>query len=194
MAEIYLITSPSGKMYVGQCVKVLANGKKHGYMARWKLHVRDALKNKNYCRALCSAIRKYGPDNFKIKKVMSCLEKDVNFFEQLNIMYYDTLTPNGYNLTTGGSNGRQSQETSLKKSISLKGKNKGRIMNKRIRKNPEDNNLPKYVRRYTDSSGKEGYRIMHHPKGPSKSFLSKYKTMNEKFKDCINHLKYLNSL
>ena len=62
--DIYCITSPSGKQYVGQCVKYLSNGKKWGYQSRFKAHIRDAYNpDKDYCRVLNAAIRKYGPDN-----------------------------------------------------------------------------------------------------------------------------------
>ena len=49
--EIYCLTSPSGKKYVGQCVKQLSSGKKWGYIQRWKDHIRDA-NSKNYCNEL----------------------------------------------------------------------------------------------------------------------------------------------
>jgi hypothetical protein len=68
-------------------------------------------------------------------------------YEQEFIKTFKTIAPLGYNLTSGGSISRQSEETCVRKSICLKGKNKGRIMNKRLRKYPEDNDLPKYIRR-----------------------------------------------
>ena len=42
--DIYCVTSPSGKMYVGQCVQTLSNGKKWGFKQRWNQHLRDAQK------------------------------------------------------------------------------------------------------------------------------------------------------
>jgi len=68
------------------------------------------------------------------------------------------------------------------------GKNKGKTHEKRERIRPEDNNLPKYLRHYKDKSGKEGYRINNHPILPDKSFLSKYKTMEEKYQTAIEFL------
>jgi hypothetical protein len=68
------------------------------------------------------------------------------------------------------------------------GKNKGKIYPKRIRKRSEDNELPKYIRHYTDNSGKEGYRISSHPTLKSKSFLSKSITMEEKLKLALNYI------
>ena len=69
--EIYCLTSPSGKKYVGQCVKQLSSGKKWGYIQRWKDHIRDA-NTKNYCRQLNNAINKYGSENFTIEVIKEC--------------------------------------------------------------------------------------------------------------------------
>ena len=147
LGEIYLITSPSGKQYIGQAVKVLSNGKKWGYLCRWNAHINEAKHHKDYCRLLNNAIRKYGPESFKVEKICEGKIEDLNDLESKYIAEYNTLAPNGYNLTTGGkSNSRQSKESSERKSKSLMGKNKGRIMQKRVRKNANDSHLPKYLR------------------------------------------------
>jgi hypothetical protein len=191
MGDIYLLESPSEKKYIGQTVKHFNSGKKSGYLARWKAHISEAKRNINYSRLLDNAIRKYGSNNFKISLICEC-----NTFEELNekekyyITFYNSLSPNGYNLTTGGNvNNKQSIESCLKKSQSLMGKNLGRILEKRERKNPEDNNLPKYVR-----SIKDGYRISNHPSKVDKTFRSKKLTMPEKLKLALNELDKLNNL
>ena len=187
LGEIYCITSPSGKKYVGQCVKQLSCGKRWGYMNRWKDHIRDS-KTKNYCRLLNSSIRKYYPENFKLDVLKECTIEELDHFEKYYIETLDTLTPNGYNLTTGGSNSRQSEITKELKRISMIGKNKGKRYPKRIRTREEDNNLPKYIRYYKDSSGKEGYRVSNHPDFKDKSFLSKYIPLEEKLQKSINYI------
>jgi hypothetical protein len=68
------------------------------------------------------------------------------------------------------------------------GKNKGKIYPKRPRKRNDDTDLPKYVRRYIDSSHKEGYRVCSHPTLKQKSFLSKSISMEEKLQLAINYL------
>ena len=50
MGDIYCVTSPSNKKYIGQCVKVLSSGKKWGYIKRWRQHCYEAKNNKNFCR------------------------------------------------------------------------------------------------------------------------------------------------
>lgn len=62
--------------------------------------------NQARCRALDHAIRKYGEDSFEINILFHSVPMShINFWEELCIKIYDTLSPKGYNLTTGGSNG-----------------------------------------------------------------------------------------
>ena len=117
--EIYCITSPSGKKYVGQCLKYLSNGRKHGYIGRWKEHIRDSTY-KDCCRILNASIRKYGPENFTLEILKECPEDELNFYEKYYITNLNTLNPNGYNLTEGGNGGVQSYEVKEKISNSLK--------------------------------------------------------------------------
>jgi group I intron endonuclease len=185
--EIYCITSPSGKKYVGQCLKYLSNGRKHGYIGRWKEHVRDAYY-KDCCRLLNASIRKHGPENFIIEILKECPETELNYYEKYYIKNLNTLKPNGYNLTDGGDVCKQSEETCELKRSSMIGKNLGKRYNKRVRKNLDDIDLPKYVRHYRETSGKEGYRINNHPFLKDKSFLSKNISMEEKLKLALDYL------
>jgi group I intron endonuclease len=188
IGEIYCLTSPSGKKYVGQCVKFLSSGKKWGYISRWKDHIRDS-KTKNYCRLLNNAIIKYGQENFVVELVTECDITEMNQLETHYISLYNTLTPNGYNLTNGGSEFcRQSEETKELKRKSMIGKNKGKVYQKRIRKREQDNVLPKYVRYYIDKSGKEGYRVANHPNLKDKSFFSKKLPLEIKLEEAIKYL------
>ena len=98
------------------------------------------------------------------------------------------MTPNGYNLTSGGGVTRYSEETNKLKSISMIGKNLGKRHPKRIRKREVDNQLPKYLRYYKDLTGKEGYRISNHPNLKDKSFLSKYISIEDKLQNALNYL------
>jgi group I intron endonuclease len=189
LGDIYCLTSPSGKKYIGQAVKKLKSGKNWGYINRWKEHIRDS-KTRDYCRLLNNSIRKYGYENFKVELLKECLVEELNKYEQEYIVELNTLSPNGYNLTSGGNFCQQTEETQILKRNSMIGKNKGKTYPKRIRKNSEDNELPKYVRHYTDNSGKEGYRVSNHPTLKQKSFLKKSLTMNEKLQLA---LKYINA-
>jgi group I intron endonuclease len=189
LGEVYCITSPSNKKYIGQCVKILSSGKNWGYLNRWKQHISDSKNGKDYCRLLNNAIRKYGSQNFIIEIVKECNIIDLDYYENLYINTFNTMTPNGYNLISGKTESRQSDETKELRRQSMIGKNLGRIMDKRPRNRPEDLNLPKYLRYYKDSSGKEGYRISNHPILKDKSFLSKYVSIEDKLKMALTYLK-----
>lgn len=190
LGEIYCLTSPSNKKYVGQCVKILSNGRKWGHTFRWKQHVYDALYGKDYCRLLNNAIRKYNPDNFSVEILKECEIKDLDYYENLFIEHFNTMTPNGYNLTSGKSTSRQSDETKELRRQSMIGKNTGRNMNRRERKHIEDVELPKYLRCYRDSTVKEGYRINNHPILKDKTFVSKNLSMEEKLRMAYNYLNH----
>lgn len=100
-----------GKRYIGQTVKYLK--------VRWGEHNQ---KNQTGCRALHRALMKYGKDNFTVSVLSRCANmEEMNHREQYYIKLFNTLAPNGYNLTTGGKNRKVSEET--KKRISLAKKN-----------------------------------------------------------------------
>ena len=91
MGLIYMLTSPSGKKYVGQTKQRLAR--------RWYQHWSEAYKGSQGCRAVYSAIRKYGKDSFKVCVLESNVaDEDLDWTEDFYIVQQNTLAPNGYNL------------------------------------------------------------------------------------------------
>ena len=120
LGDIYLITNIiNGTKYVGQAVHFVNSKnkkKKWGYLGRWKNHIVKAnnFKENEYkssCRYLDNAIRKYGKDKFKVEVLKICKEEELNYWEEHFIKELNTLEPNGYNLTTGGSSHRKSEST-----------------------------------------------------------------------------------
>ena len=104
MGYIYVLKSPSGKVYIGQTIRSIEE--------RFKEH---QLKNSN-CRSISGAIQKYGWEKFE-KDWYDCLDEDLNKHEKWMINLMETLTPNGYNLIEGGGNGgKRSEETRRKMS------------------------------------------------------------------------------
>lgn len=69
-----------------------------------------------------NSIKKHGKHNFKIE-VLACATNlnDLNYLESYFIKEYNSLAPNGYNLTTGGDNFKCSEETCKKMSKSRTG-------------------------------------------------------------------------
>lgn len=91
MGCVYLLTSPTGKRYVGQTQR--------GDVAiRWGQH--RCLRNH---RPLSRAIAKHGWDAFQKEIVFETDDRLVlNAKEVELIALYDCMAPNGYNLTAGG--------------------------------------------------------------------------------------------
>lgn len=114
---IYKITSPSGRVYIGQSVNI--------YKA-WNCRYKNG-----HCKhqsKLYNSINKYGWDNHK-KDIIHILETYDS--DQLNLLeaYYEELfdstnTETGLNLRRGGgSHGKMSSQSKAKMSESKKGKN-----------------------------------------------------------------------
>ena len=125
--EIYIITSPCSKQYIGQTT-TLAQRKdkfiKWGYIQRWRQHVNEAnSKTKEGCVKLNAYINKYGANNFKVELILVCDKNDLNYFETRMIKEYNSLSPGGLNLKSGSFEKVVfSEETKLKMSNSAKGR------------------------------------------------------------------------
>lgn len=108
---IYKITNVvNGRVYVGQTVMSLAR--------RWSQHSTSKKNSPMY-----NAFRKYGAENFTIEVICSALGPDhLNYLEQYFIKKYNSLVPNGYNLTTGGDSAfSRSKHTKKLQSEAMKG-------------------------------------------------------------------------
>lgn len=123
---IYKITNKiNGKEYVGQTTRSLKE--------RWWEHLKPSRSKKS---ALTLAIQKYGKENFIIEEIDGANSlSELNYLEKHYIYMYKSLTPNGYNLLSGGGGlGRHSEE-SLKKMRKPK-KNKKNYKGKKGKENP----------------------------------------------------------
>lgn len=93
MGEIYLITGPTGKCYVGAT--------KHTAEVRFKGHYRDAIING--CGGyLYSAMRSHGFENFGVETLIVGSQKYVFDLEDKFINLFGTRSPTGYNAVRGG--------------------------------------------------------------------------------------------
>ena len=90
---VYKLTCPEGKSYVGRTIQ--------SFKKRMDAHV----YGKGYCRALKEAINKHGFNRFE-KEIIWEGEKDVVAEKEAYfIQHFNTMYPNGYNLSTGGGRG-----------------------------------------------------------------------------------------
>jgi group I intron endonuclease len=116
---IYKITNLiNGKIYIGQT---------NNFDRRWAEHKLNAKSKPK--QLIEQAINKYGVDNFLCELVDECYsQEEANVKEPQNIVKYNSIYPNGYNIEAGGKYAPLSEEALLKISKALKGRpsrNKG---------------------------------------------------------------------
>lgn len=114
-AGIYMITSPSGKSYIGRSLNLKERLNKY----------KNLLCSEQY--GIYHAILKYGWDNMTITILYSedrtnSTNNLLNKLEKEFIDKYNTLTPNGYNLKSGGNQPILSETTKQRMSKAAKGK------------------------------------------------------------------------
>ncbi len=120
MGYIYKVSNNfDEKVYIGLTTKAKAIERwyQHRYLAR---HLLDS--DKSY---LHKAMANHGVDNFIFEVIEEISDDKLSEREQYWIKYYNSIAPNGYNLTSGGEgtpgfSRQQSQEEREKKSQSLK--------------------------------------------------------------------------
>lgn len=98
MIGIYKWTNKiNGKIYIGQSVNIENRRKKH---------IADSYytKSNTYNTAFHSAIRKYGEENFTFEVLCICQKEELNVLEKFYIQKFNSILPNGYNMTDGGEN------------------------------------------------------------------------------------------
>jgi len=113
VGHIYILLFPNGKRYVGQTVQ--------GVEERLDKHFADT--RRGCALPVHNAMRRYGKESMIIEKVstLKCTQEYLDLIEVRAIKYYNTLAPNGYNLTEGGRGGVKSEEVKAKISAAHKG-------------------------------------------------------------------------
>jgi hypothetical protein len=206
--EIYKITSPSQKVYIGQAVCYLSNGKSYGTFQRWNGHIRDAHRpSGGNCRRLNFAIRKYGADNFIVQQLLTTKLEYLDYYEMQMIQVYNaTDMQYGYNLRESGNKSKLALETRQLMSVSQTGDknhNFGKskpveickqisetLINNVIRKGHHDGVLPKYIK-YVDWKDRKGYAVVSHPHCKIKYFVSSKTSLEDNYAKCVEYLQSL---
>ncbi len=108
IGHIYkIINTITKKQYVGQTLSHRKNKNKYrpfGFEGRFKDHISEALCNtkKKQCIYLNNSIREYGKEAFIVELVLECSKDELDTMEEKYIKEFNTLYPDGYNLTIGG--------------------------------------------------------------------------------------------
>ena len=116
MAAIYKITNlVNNKIYIGQTINSIDK--------RFKQHL-SQVNCANICSALYSAFTKYGKENFIIESIVSgeYSREELNELEIFYIKKFDSLSPNGYNLQSGGNSFMVVESVKKQTSEKLKGR------------------------------------------------------------------------
>ena len=200
--EIYMITNVvNGKKYIGQGIY---SKDQTGGLRRFKEHLNDAVKNNDKSIFLENAIRKYGFTNFTLTILEKADNDMLNDLEVKYIQEHKTTDKNfGYNITPGGTYKmtefvREKISKSMKEQmadpVSRKKRvdaiilaNKSRVVSDQQRKRSSETllaknqlDLPRYIYYRNENGIAIGYiaAIRFHKK--SKSFSSKFLSMEEK--------------
>ena len=79
MIGIYKITSPSGKVYIGQAIDIEKRWREHRSKSCWKYY------------KLYNSFRKYGVNKHIFEVVKECLREDLNTLERYYQEEFDTV-------------------------------------------------------------------------------------------------------
>lgn len=165
-AGIYMLTSPSGKSYIGKSIDL---------KKRLNIYKLNLCYNQPY---ILSSLKKYGFDNFIVEILYETnikykhIDNLLNVLEKYFIKKYDTFN-NGYNLTKGG-------EGTSGRIVTEKSKEKYRETHK---KNYIKENHPWFGKNHSEETKiKIGLKSIGRDNGQK----GKIKTDEEKYKDIIN--------
>lgn len=193
--EIYIITNIiNNKKYIGQTVTYLSSGRKYGFKQRWGKHVRDAKNNNDECRVFNNAIRKYGRNSFKVELLIKCNINLLDMYETKFIYMYNTITPNGYNIESGGTKGKiMNEDTKLKLSKVQRFLNVSEDDKEKIIKSMEELNITElpFGVNYTHhrKNNYEGFTVKK-TNGKLKSIISNMKSLTEKLDLALRYNKF----
>ena len=130
-------------------------------------------------------IYKKRPETLKEEYIKTCYsEEEMCSDEQYYIKFYNTLWPNGYNLTEGGDGGVKCEETRKKISNSLKGKPKSEEQKKKMSETLIGEKNPFYRKHHSYETKKKISESLKgkpaHNKGVPMSEEQKKKMRNDK--------------
>lgn len=169
MIGIYKITSPTGKIYIGQSTNI--ENRKYYYSS-----IKCDKQHKLY-----NSLQKYGWEQHMFEIIEECNLDKLNEREIYWGLYYDVLGENGLNLRLGDANGLCSEETK-KKIGTTNSRPKPINFNSNLKKSvlqfdKQDNLIAEYES-YHDAKNKTGLSLTEVLRGKAKTaggFIFKYK-------------------
>jgi len=109
MGVIYIIKNTVNfKIYIGQTKNTLHN-RWNGHLSSFRQFLKNPIKSRSW--ALYGAFKKHGLENFVLINFRTCLDSELDDIETHYIKTLGSLTPNGYNIRSGGKTGTHSDES-----------------------------------------------------------------------------------
>ena len=131
------------------------------------------------------AINTHGPDALVFEVLLECDNELLDDFEKRMVLQYRSLSPDGYNLTRGGSSGKKSESAKLAITNGLLERNKTYVY-KRTNTNSQLTSK-KYITAYTGKDGSRGFR--YRPlKGDNKIITSKTRSIEAMMQEMLDYV------
>jgi group I intron endonuclease len=122
MGYIYkIINTVNNKIYIGETMQ-------NDIQRRWRTH-RNLSKINKGCPILCQAFNKYGLDKFTFEIIIICFDEDRLIYEKQYIQKFNSIAPNGYNISPGGC---EKGFTGLHHSVESKNKISSAVRNRKF--------------------------------------------------------------
>ena len=204
--EIFMLTSPSNKVFFGKAMCIRANGKQHGAIGHWNMHKADAAApNGGHCTKLNEEIRFHNFKGFDI--TVLCVVPTAEL-DSMRTYYMDKYmeTTDPANLLNaqkrGGTTGPLSDATRelMSKNRQIKPgfqqphteETKRQIsetlIGRVVRYGHLEQILPRYIK-YENQKDRKGYSIISHPTIKNKSFTSKKKTLDVLLEEAVEFIR-----
>jgi group I intron endonuclease len=166
---IYKITSPSGKIYIGQSINIYKRWGRYKY-----------LNCKNQCR-LYNSLIKYGYNNHIFEIIKECNSDSLNKLEEEYVLKYNSVE-NGLNLRYGGGScGKLSKESKEKLRKANTGRKVSEETKEKLRKRSKENNNRPPIRYRKDMSESEIINLKERMTGKNNFNYGKFGKDNPNF-------------
>lgn len=206
MGEIYLVTSPSSKIYFGKAICLGPSGKKYGAHGRWNAQKSDAkAPGGGNCTKLNAELRLYDFKGFTMEVLCTVpiTELDKTKAEYMD-KYKETTDPSDFlnAQNGGGTTGPLSDATRAKMSTNrqikpcfqqphtnaTKRQISDTLIDRVVRYGHLEQILPRYIK-YDKLKDRTGYSIVSHPSIKDKSFTSKKKTLDALLEEAVEFIR-----
>jgi len=160
---IYSLIFPNGKVYVGQTKNFKSRMKQYERIKGCSVYV-------------SKAVSKYGWENVKVKIEQFCSSETVDEWERFFITAFNSISPNGYNLESGGNKIKILSEETIEKLRKIRtGRHHTKETREKISRSLKGRYIPENTRKKLSEAnkGKNSYWYGKHHTEETKKKMSK---------------------